>query len=139
MEIARLTLESVNNDVYNIRARRSGEHIHYRIVDEYESELTWSPKASTEPLTMAQLVRMIDTADQGLDWPDFTDGLRDYQISFEEVLPPPEDLEELVYFVTVTSEFYPELQAYYEEKASDWYAEKASEWHQAQASDKEGD
>ena len=100
-------------------------------MDEYESDLTWSPKAAKEPLTMAQFVRMIDTADQGLDWPDFTDGLRDYQISFEEVLPPPEDLEELVDFVTVTSEFYPELQAYYEEKAS--------EWHQAQVSRPDGE
>ena len=35
VEIARVTLRSVTMDVFSIRARRSGERINYRLVDEY--------------------------------------------------------------------------------------------------------
>lgn len=121
VEIARITLESVTQDVYSIRARHSGDRIRYRIVDEYESKWTWLPQSSKRPLAMTQLVEMIDRAEcDGEGPPDFTDYLRNWIIQWDDNSEVARD------FVTVSSEFYPELEAYYAEKAREWYARRAS-------------
>src|SRR5207248_10043449 len=60
VEIACVLLVSVTADVISIGARRWGRRIVYRIVDEYDSFFGFKPKSSTRPLSMGELVALID-------------------------------------------------------------------------------
>lgn len=60
--IARIELRSVTSDVIEVRAKPAAERIRYRIVDEYESSYSCSPRTSREPLTLGQLIDLIDDA-----------------------------------------------------------------------------
>jgi hypothetical protein len=120
VEIARLVLESTTRDVYSVRARRSARpaaRIRYRMVDEYAGVWRVRPRLSDLPLTMGELVEMIDgaTAD-GADWTDLTDALRD------GTLDGSGDVDDAARFVSVSSYHYPALGAYYAHKAARWAA-----------------
>ena len=109
VEIARISLRSVTGDQISVRARRSGDRIRYRIVDEYpENGETYipHPRTSTRRLTLGELVKMIDesTDEGGVAIGALTCNL--------DMASDPRDLED---FVTVESEFYPELGRYYAE------------------------
>ena len=109
VEIARISLRSVTGDQISVRARRSGDRIRYRIVDEYpENGETYipHPRTSTRRLTLGELVKMIDEAtdDGGVAISALTCNL--------DMASDPRDLED---FVTVESDFYPELGRYYAE------------------------
>ena len=118
VEIACVLLASVTADLITIRARRRGNRIVYRIVDEYETCFRFKPKTSMQPLSMAELVGLIDGATGHLDGDanGLTSAYRSYNLDGC-------DAADLVEFVTVTSDFYPELQAYYAEEAGEWLAQ----------------
>ena len=65
---------------------------------------------------MDELIALIDSAtgDLGGDARGLTSAYRDYNDGC--------DPEHLVEFVTVSSDFYPELRAYYTEEAKEWPA-----------------
>ena len=117
VEIALISLASVTGDVIAITARRRGARIVYRIVDEYDTRFRFKPKSSTQPLSMEELVALIDGTTGHLDGDakGLTSAYRDYNAAFC-------DPERLVDFVIVSSPFYPELRAYYEEEAREWLA-----------------
>lgn len=128
VEIARVVLASVLQDVFSIRARRrrKGTRILYRIVDEYEEpgEPGWGcrPASSARPLTMGRLIELIETArcprfDVG-DAP-LTEALRDFQEG--------SDPRDLVGFVAVESEFYPGLTEEFERRAEEWLERRLRE------------
>jgi len=58
VEIARITIASTTQDVMCVYARQVGKRIHYRVVDEYESETQYAKRqrTSNRPLTLEQLV-----------------------------------------------------------------------------------
>ena len=118
VEIACVLLASVTADVISIRARRWGRRIVYRIEDEYGTAFRFKPKSSTQPLSMAELVGLIDGATGHLDGDakGLTGAYRSYNLDGC-------DAADLVDFVTVSSPFYPELQAYYSEEAQEWLSE----------------
>ena len=64
VEIARATLKSTTMDVISVRARPTKHRIIYRIVDEYYDENLFHyhliQKTSIRPLTMRQLIALID-------------------------------------------------------------------------------
>ena len=60
VEIARIELQSTTADVISIRAKKRGERITYSICDEYDSDFNVSPKTTRNPLTLAQLIGLID-------------------------------------------------------------------------------
>ena len=68
VEIARIVLDSVTQDVISFRARRrrSGQRILYRVVDEFQepggARWTCRPASSARPLSFDQLVALIDGA-----------------------------------------------------------------------------
>ncbi len=62
VEIARIELDSMTADVISIRAKKDGERMAYSIVDEYETEFNVSPKNSEKPLTLVELIGLIDGA-----------------------------------------------------------------------------
>ena len=125
VEIARIVLASMLRDVISIRARRrrGGRRILYRVVDEYHvpGRLPWTcrPASSSRPLTLAQLVALID----GARHPDFAvgdgplaDALRDSQEGT--------DPRDAARYVTVESEFYPGIGEYYQARADEWLERK---------------
>jgi hypothetical protein len=69
VEIAHISLASVTADQTSVRAQRVAGGIAYRIVDEYgedETEYRCSPDRSDLPLTLGELVAMIDGAQEGV-------------------------------------------------------------------------
>src|SRR5713226_5846099 len=117
VEIALISLESVTGDVIAVTARRRGGRIVYRIEDEYETHFHCKPKTSTRPLSMGELVSLIDGATGHLDG---ATGLTSAYRAYNAAWCDPEALSD---FVTVTSDFYPELRTYYAEEATEWLAE----------------
>ncbi len=117
VEIALISLASVTGDLIAITAQRRGKRIVYRIEDEYRTRFRFEPRRSTQPLSMGELIGLIDGATGHLegDREGLTSAYRNYNL---DGCPA----ERLLDFVTVTSEFYPELQTYYEEEAAEWLA-----------------
>jgi len=124
VEIARLETSSVTGDVYEIRARLGEDgRIFYRAVDEYWDEgsrLAVTPEATDEPLTLGQLIELIDTArqvDEKHIHPDesYNVGLfdKDWNFLYYEGGGDPESL---VGYIVVRSPFYPTLEGYYRER-----------------------
>ena len=120
VEIARVVLASVMQDVISIRARRSRGRIAYLVVDEYPEHGDWScrPRTTAQPLTLGELIRLIDgAANAGLD--DCRTVLPDRYRNHN--LEAGGDPASLRHFVTVESDLYPELAAYYTWQAEQWY------------------
>jgi hypothetical protein len=117
VEIALISLASVTGDLISIRARPSDTRIVYRIEDEYGTNFRFYPNHSAQPLSLGELIAMIDhaTGHLGGNRQGLTSAYRDYNLDGS-------DAEDLVDFVTVTSDFYPALQAYYEDQARAWLA-----------------
>ncbi len=56
---------TVHAEITSIRGRRNGGRIRYRVADEYESKYAIRPQTSKLPLTMGEVIRLINTADNG--------------------------------------------------------------------------
>jgi len=126
-EITRISLASVTADQISVRARRLKGGIAYRIVDEYpEIGTTYPcrPARSTLPLTVEELVRMVDQAG-GDGGPVFSPLIRNFEWGA--------DPGSLRYFVTVSSEFYSQLGAYYATRIEAWF--EANVAQEAEADD----
>jgi hypothetical protein len=119
VEIARIALDSTTQDVISFRARRrrGGRRILYRVVDEYPegADWTWRPASSAQPLTFPQVIALIDDA-RTLDLAEQKGSLPLLYLEMREGYEP----EELLNFVTVESDFYPDLSAYYQQQAESW-------------------
>jgi hypothetical protein len=94
VEIARISIQSTTYDVTVLYARRVGQRIHYRVVDEYEGDTLEEPstRTSTKPLTMGKMIDFFITA-----W-NLMDCLKG---NFDQ------DVEEMLGFFSAESEFYP--------------------------------
>jgi hypothetical protein len=139
VEIARVTLASVMGDVISIRARCHGARIHYRIVDEYEGETVYycEPADSERPLTLRELIELMDNARGEGMYPDYGTGLttvwRDFHANNGS------SPEEMARFVRVSSEFYPGLHRYYEAEAAAWLENRLAEFGMEDRDDEYGD
>jgi len=119
VEIARISLDSTTADQVSIRACLLAGVIHYRVVDEYETEYHLPVTRSTQPLTLGELIRLLD--ETGNPFNDAGGGLvrnHWYYIGAHS------DPQEGVSFVSVSSAFYPELAGYYEDEAAHWLREQ---------------
>jgi len=111
VEIARITLASVLQDVVSVRARKGRGRIRYSVVDEYNGDtLTGrNTRTSSRPLTLGQLVDFLDSA-----WPMreviAMNGLED-------------SAEGMLDFISVSSPFYPQLYPYYYRRFQAWAEE----------------
>jgi leader peptidase (prepilin peptidase)/N-methyltransferase len=126
VEIARIALKSTTADVISIRARREGSEIQYRIVDEYDTRFECTPATSASPLTMGELISFIDTAQDGMmGAAGLTSSYRQHNLTDEA------DPTSLIDFVTVSSPFYPELQAHFPQEAEEWVAQRRATLNEA--------
>jgi hypothetical protein len=103
--------------------------IHYRVVDEYEWwEFQVDPETSSSPLTMRQLVNLIDSVEWHPGDDEVEIGLTD---AYRDGNFDGGDPEELLHFVRVTSTYYPGLRAHYERDAERWVDTKLVEaWNE---------
>ena len=118
VEIARLDLQSTTADVFSFRARPTRTRIYYRLVDEYNTDYTCRPLWSRKPLTLGQLIGSIDQAN-GLDFDNPADQGLIIDL-LESNMDSNRDPEELRHFVTVTSDFYPDITSWYEQEIERW-------------------
>ena len=122
VEIARISLRSVTADQISVRARRSMGLVSYSIVDEYEGEglmsYTLDPPTSILPLSMRQLVAMLDGACE-----------RGGAVMSPVIWHVEEGcgVDEYRNFVTVESDFYPDLGRYYEARFDQYFDSVARE------------
>ncbi|MEI8168834.1 MAG: hypothetical protein WCG50_04105 [Rhodoferax sp.] len=109
IEIARIVLASVTQDVISIRAKRTKKNISYRVVDEYDGVFVTTKKWSAQPLTLKQLIKFIDETYQ-----EECDGEGGLVFSILGMnIDASGDAECMRGFVDVKSSFYPELGRYY--------------------------
>lgn len=109
VEIARIEIDSTTADVTSVYARRDGERIHCRVVDEYEGETLTGKRehVSDVPLTLGELYEFFMGA-----W------------SLPEVLEMNSfaDVDEALAFFRGRSEFYPQFDALLRERTVETYA-----------------
>ena len=119
VEIARITIASVTQDVTCVRARRRKGRIFYRVVDEYDGD-TLSEKrtrTSTRPLTLGQLESFFNGA-----WSVFEVLKRNF--GYEGY-----DLTRMQRFVIgIESQFYPQIGSLYRQRIETWGAARRAEW-----------
>jgi hypothetical protein len=119
IEIARISLQSVTADQISVRARRIGRRIGYSVVDEYPETSTYvcHPATSVSPLSLGELLALMERASEGgsIIFPILAMNTRD------------STLAELATFITVTSDFYPDLGTYYRALTDAWLEEQARE------------
>src|SRR5450759_355419 len=118
VEIARISLASVTADQISVRARRSGKRIGYGVVDEYESGYICRPAGSTSTLSLRELIALMEHACEG--------GSIIFPI-LNNLEGGSSTLAELAAFITVTSDFYPDLAPYYRALTDAWLDERARE------------
>jgi hypothetical protein len=111
IEIARIVCASVTQDVTSIRARRRGKRIYYRVVNEHEFEFEISRTWSAQPLSLEELIRLIDQSNIARD--TMANGLVFSILDWN--LDASGEIEPMREFITVSSDFYPELGLYFDE------------------------
>ena len=119
VEIARIELESTTADVISIRVKKEGERIAYLIVDEYETEFNILPTHSDKPLTLSELIGLIDGGSE-----EASLGLYYTQMNYEGGERSIEWLDQMRHFTRVESVFYPQLNLHYEQLLDLWYEEE---------------
>ncbi|TVP78240.1 MAG: hypothetical protein EA352_02350 [Gemmatimonadales bacterium] len=110
VEIARIVLQSATMDVSVVRARWHEGRYHYRMVDEYDTHFQVSPKVSDEPLTLGELIDLLEGAGAVVPW-------------WEAQTRAGRTREEAIDFASVESELYPGLGPWYEARALEWVEE----------------
>jgi hypothetical protein len=132
VEIARIELESTTADVISLRARRDpgSKLIHYRIVDEYETDFNFSPTTSTGPLSHDELVALVDGVNDGRNG-----GLA---LCYNEMnFSVMGEAESLRHFTTVSSQFYPGLYGHYEVVFDQWVTKNTKPCENTEPCDEE--
>ena len=117
-EIARIELKSVMADVVSIRARLDDETIHYSVVDEHGGKFTLETEYGFEPFSLADLIRFIDGTDLDSGW---VGGLA---LTFNNANAEAQDREDLLYFTTVSSDIYTDLEKHYDQVFLEWVKEE---------------
>jgi hypothetical protein len=119
VEIARISLQSVTSDQISIRASSRDGEIHYSVVDEYETGYQLAIERSDEPLTLAELIKLLDQTSNPFNRAGGGLVRNHWEFNVEY-----SDPEEAVDFVSIESAFYYELDKYYAVEANLWLAEQ---------------
>ena len=116
VEIARISLASTTGDQISIRASHAGEKIRYEVCDEYETEFELAFTESKHPLTLGELIQLIDgSRHREQEQPG---GL--LVCHWENMVEWDYSLDDAIAFAWIQSSWYPELSTYYAQVASDW-------------------
>ena len=124
VEIARVVLASTTMDVFSVRACLIDGGYAYRVVDEYATRFRVTPGTSTRPLTLGELVALLDGIEREELEPD---GRPFVEAWWWQQWESGDGPEECTAFAWVESEQYPGLGAYYGERARAWQLARARE------------
>ncbi len=111
VEIARVEIAS--GELVSVRAEDQGTQIGYRVVDEFGDEgsaFVVPYESSAEPLTLGELIELIDGTTQTWAGEHTLTGLVD---GYRELYAEDVDADDVRGLVHVRSELYPELELYY--------------------------
>jgi hypothetical protein len=113
VQIARITIASVTQDVTCVYARRGKNRIRYRVVDEYDGNTPCGrhTRTSARPLTLSELEAFFNGAWSIFDVLAMNFGGSGYD---------PDEL--LGFVVAVESEFYPQIGELYARRTATWGA-----------------
>lgn len=123
VEIARISLRSTLADQTSIRAARVDEKIRYSVYDEYETEYKLAFSESELPLTLSELIELIDGSEHPEE--EMPGGL--LASHWKWMLDWGYALDEAIKFASIESAWYPQLTSYYEQVAADWCEAKCKE------------
>jgi hypothetical protein len=135
--VARISLATPHRDLISLRARRGADgRIRYRMVHDdihgpANRRIRMSRASGDKPLSMGELVELLDTAyydgacadphDQECFGRVVWGTLR---LHFEHGV---DHADSYLFFTTVTSVHYPQLEAYYRERMSEWCIDNCQE------------
>jgi hypothetical protein len=122
VEIARIHLQSTTGDVISLRARPVAEGIAYRVVDEYGGKFTLPIPTSTQPLTLAEVVRQFQKGK--LKELDYDGGLA---LGYNNMNAEGSAFEDLRHFTRISSVIYRQLDRHFEHVFDDWVRESVAE------------
>lgn len=121
VEIARVVMESATQDIISIRAKIADNKILYSIIDEYENEFILPFEESINPLTLSEMINFIDHSRIiGAEPPNLYGGGREWAFDNDKDLS-------VWNFERVQSDFYKELEEWYDLKNYIWLIEKTIE------------
>jgi len=119
VEIARICLRSTTADVITVRARPTANgQIAYRVEDEYEARFKLPFNTSKYPLTLANLIQLLD--DGTLDDSGFPDG--GLSLGYNNLNVEYSGHQELRDFTRIESNFYRNLEKHYDHVFNEWVA-----------------
>lgn len=120
-----VTLNSALGDAYFLKAKPRGSRIEYCLSTDESAAGKIRPRTTEKPLTLAQLIRLIQTAE--FDGQEGGLTVRFLDENWREVHQDLESLEELHGFVSVSSDVYPELEVYFEREMDAWFGARKRE------------
>jgi hypothetical protein len=123
VEIVRIELDSTTSDVISLRARPIGRkrpRIGYTLVDEYETEYKIRPARTARPLTLGQLITLLDDVDTDVTEREWL--RHGWVLSLNESNRRLDNYDPVPYrdFTRVNSEFSPQLSEHYERLFDRW-------------------
>ena len=125
IEIGRIILESTTGDVDSIRVTRNEDGYSYRIVDEYGStfEIPEHLRKTISPLSLGEMVDLINNTSRRFEGVEESEepGLVKPHVTF--MLSEGDEDSEIMSFVRVESEFYPDLFDFFEYQKKLWVNE----------------
>jgi len=116
VEIARVSLASVTADVVSIRATPTPDGIHYRVVDEYENHYYLEYDQSEVPLTLRELVHLMETVTcEEMESTGLVRHHWDFRFGNSAAA-----IDAAIAFTSVSSAYYPDLEDWWESEAQTW-------------------
>ena len=126
VEICSIFLNSSQGEIISLRTMKKNDDFIFWIGDEHSNKYSLKQTNSSQTLTLEEVVDLLNTCRMKLFGTKCKPGIIRYHI--EVAIESMEMLkDDAMNFLTIKSDFYPELEKYYEEQKSVWCDEKLLE------------
>ena len=126
VEICSIFLDSVQGDFISFRTKKKNDNFIFWITDDHGNKYSLKKTSSSQTLTLEEVVDLLDKCKMTLFGTKCKPGIIRYHI--EVAIESMEMLkDDAMSFVIIKSDFYPDLEKYYEEQKSVWCDEKLLE------------
>ena len=126
VEICSIFLDSVQGDFISFRTKKKNDNFIFWITDDHGNKYSLKQTSSAQILTLEEVVDLLDTCKMTLFGTKCKPGIIRYHL--EDLIESMQMLkDDAMNFVIVKSNFYPDLEKYYEEQKSVWCDEKLFE------------
>ena len=126
VEICSIFLDSVQGDFISFRTKKKNDNFIFWITDDHGNKYSLKQTSSAQILTLEEVVDLLDTCKMTLFGTKCKPGIIRYHL--EDLIESMQMLkDDVMDFVIVKSNFYPDLEKYYEEQKSVWCDEKLFE------------